>query len=166
MNKVHSTAPVQPGKPSKPYPDFPLTPHLTRRWYKKINGKLHYFGRWDDPDGALKAYQAFLDGKVVQPAPTTVQPTPTPSHNKTTGKPNANGKPEKPYADFPLTAHPTGYWCKKIRGRLHYFGKWDYPDGALENYLDQKDAIHAGRDRRGQSAVESDDSSRHQLRLR
>ena len=25
---------------------------------KKINGKLHYFGRWDDSDGALAEYQA------------------------------------------------------------------------------------------------------------
>jgi hypothetical protein len=41
------------------------------------------------------------------------------------GKP---AKPGKPYPDFPLTAHPAGYWCKKIRGRLYYFGPWDNPD--------------------------------------
>ena len=28
----------------------------------------------------------------------------------TSGKPV---KPEKPYPDFPLTAHPAGAWCKK-----------------------------------------------------
>src|SRR5262245_32027472 len=54
-------------------------------------------------------------------------------------------KPAKPYPEFPLTAHPPGYWCKKIRGQLHYFGPWDDPDGALTKYLDQKDALHAGR---------------------
>jgi len=53
------------------------------------------------------------------------------------------GKPAKPYREFPLTAHPAGCWCKKIRGRLHYFGKWDDPDAALKNYLEQKDALHA-----------------------
>jgi integrase len=54
-------------------------------------------------------------------------------------------KPSKPYPEFPLTAHPAGYWCKKIRGRLHYFGPWADPDGALKKYFDQKDALHAGR---------------------
>jgi integrase len=58
------------------------------------------------------------------------------------GKPT---KPNKPYPEFPLTAHPAGYWCKKIRGKVHYFGPWEDPDGALAKYLEQKDALHAGR---------------------
>ena len=38
-------------------------------------------------------------------------------------KSNASQRVSKPYEGFPLTPHPTGRWCKKIRGKLHYFGK-------------------------------------------
>lgn len=67
-------------------------------------------------------------------------------------------KPDKPSPDFPLVAHPAGYWCKKIRGELHYFGPWRQrladgryvavdPNGAaaLKEYKRQADDLHAGR---------------------
>jgi integrase len=33
-------------------------------------------------------------------------------------------RPDKPYPDFPLGAISTGYWVKRIGGKLYYFGKW------------------------------------------
>src|SRR5205809_682096 len=66
-------------------------------------------------------------------------------HSNAPAGPGKPTKPSKPYPEFPLTAHPAGYWCKKIRGKIHYFGPWDDPDGALKKYLEQKDALHAGR---------------------
>jgi integrase len=65
-----------------------------------------------------------------------------PVYNRRT---TTGGKPAKPYPDYPLTAHPAGYWCKKIRGKIHYFGKWDDPDGAQAKYREQQDDLHAGR---------------------
>lgn len=54
-------------------------------------------------------------------------------------------KPAKPYADFPLTAHANGQWCKKIKGKVYFFGIWAESDSALAKYLDERDDLQAGR---------------------
>ncbi|MBK8914521.1 MAG: tyrosine-type recombinase/integrase [Phycisphaerales bacterium] len=55
-------------------------------------------------------------------------------------------KPKKPHPTFPLTAHPNGQWCKKILGKLHFFGVWADPDTAHQNYLRIAEELHAGRE--------------------
>jgi integrase len=61
--------------------------------------------------------------------------------NSTWGK-----RPAKPYDGFPLRWHATGYWCKKIRGKLHYFGpRYGTWQEALEEYQRDRDDLHAGR---------------------
>jgi integrase len=60
------------------------------------------------------------------------------------------GKPARPRSDFPLRIHKgTGYWCKKVRGRVFYFGKVaDDPNGAaaLDKWLADKDDLLAGHE--------------------
>jgi len=72
--------------------------------------------------------------------------TPAPASGKPAkpSKPGKPGKPAKPYPDFPLTAHPAGYWCKKIRGKIHYFGPWADPDAALAPKLSAPATVRHG----------------------
>ncbi len=64
-----------------------------------------------------------------------------------TRQPTTTVKHRKPRPDFPLTPHPRGQWCKKVRGRLHYFGpiKGDEEgEAALREWLRQRDDLYAG----------------------
>jgi len=75
----------------------------------------------------------------------------TPKSTRKTGR----GKAAKPRPDFPLFPHATGRWAKKVHQKLHYFGSTaDDPKGqaALEQWLEQKDDILAGRTPRAKAA--------------
>jgi len=59
-----------------------------------------------------------------------------------------NRKAAKPPKDFPLWKHPSGRWCRKIKGKFHYFGKVaNDPNGdaAIDRWNDEKDDLLAGR---------------------
>ena len=54
-------------------------------------------------------------------------------------------KPRKPYPAFPLYAHASGRWAKKIRGKTHFFGPWVDYQAALAKYLSLREDLEAGR---------------------
>lgn len=57
-------------------------------------------------------------------------------------------KPAKPTASYPLYAHNSRRWAKKICGQTIFFGPWDDPEGALAKYLDERIEWENGRNPR------------------
>jgi hypothetical protein len=111
-------------RPAKARPDFPLFARANGQWAKKIQGKLHYFGAWDDPGTAEDNYhrqEPELDG-----------------NRKTKHKQSKlrREKPNKPRPDYPLYPHPSGQWACKVGRQTNYFGPWDDPEGAERAYQD------------------------------
>jgi hypothetical protein len=129
-------------KPAKPTPDFPLFPHGNGQWAKKEGGRTRYYGPWVDPDGALQRYLVMTpeasDGRQqVVSEQGSVPDCPPPVKVR-------KQKPTKPHPDFPLYAHASGRWAKKIRGETRFFGPWEDPEGSLERWLEQKDDLLSG----------------------
>ncbi len=57
-------------------------------------------------------------------------------------------KAAKPWPDFPLTLHPSGRWCKKVRGKIWYFGKVGDRQAAVDaeaKWNAEKEDLYAGR---------------------
>jgi len=56
----------------------------------------------------------------------------------------SKSKRKKRSDKFPLTLHPTGQYCKKIKGKLYYFGT--DRKIALEKYLEKAANLHSGKE--------------------
>lgn len=124
------TVPRKRSKPAKPTDGFPLFPHENGRWAKKIDGKLVYFGPWEDPATALRLYELYQQS-----------PAEFAEEKK---RLSAKTRLEKPSKQFPLFRHATGRWAKKVQGKLLYFGKAaDDPKGerAVALWLAHKQAL-------------------------
>ena len=52
-------------------------------------------------------------------------------------------KPKNPWPSYPLFWHRNGQWCKKIKGKHHYFGR--NSRAAHDEYIRVAEDLHAGR---------------------
>ena len=102
--------------------------------------------------------QAFFSPAAGGPSPAKPnQLSPAPGRR---GRPRGSGakkprtSPGKPYPSFPLTPHASGQFCKKIRGKVHYFGSVSDPDAALKRYHEHCEALHSGKATRVERTAE------------
>jgi hypothetical protein len=65
MSRKSSSTPRRTKAPlyRKPHPDFPLTPHPSGRWCKRVCRKLHYFGKIDGDQDGQAALSKWLEQK-------------------------------------------------------------------------------------------------------
>jgi integrase len=132
------TTTVKKQKPKKPTPDYPLYAHASGKWAKKFGKTVKYFGSWGEPEAALTAYREYIGHEPASPREGV----------EVAAKELKRGRRaavKKPYPDFPLTPHPRGQWCKKIKGELRYFGPIEDWQAALDRYTAERDAWQAGR---------------------
>jgi len=64
---------------------------------------------------------------------------------------------------FPLTLHPTGQYCKKIKGKLHYFGT--QKQQALQQYIERAAMLHSGKPQNIVAERQSSRTAKHYLEI-
>lgn len=87
-------------------------------------------------------------GRLRRSPVPVVQVSPTPSGGEReagSGSQRRKLSVRKPYPSFPLTPHASGQFCKKIRGKIFYFGPVHDPDAALDRYHKHCQGLHSGQ---------------------
>lgn len=88
-------------KPQKPYPGFPLNPHASGKWQKKIRGKCHYFGKWGRVvDGVMER----IPGDGWEEALTIYKAQAEALHSGKTPRPTSDGFTVMDLCNFFLTS--------------------------------------------------------------
>lgn len=93
-----------------------------------------------------------------QPLPTQLSPRLSRRESFSVKSPSRRKKAAgKPHKNFPLTPHPSGQFCKKISGKIFYFGTVSDPDAALQRYHEHAKGLHGGQinqiDRSGELTI-------------
>jgi integrase len=78
MSEAHSTPKPRKAKadakPKKPHKDFPLFAHNNGQWAKKVRQRMYFFGKWDNPQAAMKKWIAQKDDLLAGRTPRAHDP--------------------------------------------------------------------------------------------
>lgn len=114
--------------------------------YRKLAKQYHPDANPDNDDAVERFKEITAAFEALHGTGVAERPSKRTTKSNTVRK---NFVPPKPYPEYPLTPHPGGKWMKKIKGKIHYFGRWGHilngvmvrlPDDGVDEALAQYEA--------------------------